>query len=119
MNDQNILKKLREIFQDCQTQALELSNHHPKMHHGFVADMHFASNYGAFLADIKMNHGFDFEKDSIAHRLIHALENTDTPEISRIRKEIYVALDSMEGSQKASYVFLTCFPSIYKAMLSS
>lgn len=116
MKDQEILKKLREVFQDCQQQALQLAQHHPKTYHGFVADMQFASTYGAFLANIKMNHGVDLEEDSIARRLINALEANDTHSISLLRAEIYNALDGMNPEQYASYVFLTCFPSIYEAM---
>lgn len=116
MKDQEILKKLREVYQDCQQQAVALSQHHPSLHHGFVADMQFASTYGAFLANVKMNHGVDLEENSIASRLVVALEKNDTHEISRIRAEIYASLDAMKPEQYSSYVFLTCFPSIYEAM---
>ncbi len=116
MKDQEILKKLREVYQDCQQQAVALSQHHPSLHHGFVADMQFASTYGAFFANEKLNHGVDLEEDSIANRLVSALEKNDTHEISCIREEIYTALDAMKPEQYSSYVFLTCFPSIYEAM---
>jgi hypothetical protein len=116
MKDQEILKKLREVYQDCQQQAVVLSQHHPSLHHGFVADMQFASTYGAFLANIKMDHGVDLETESIASRLVSALEKNDTHAISQIRAEMYTALDEMKPEQYASYVFLSCFPSIYEAM---
>ena len=59
---------------------------------------------------------FDIEKDSIAQRLILALEKTDSHQIGLIREEIYSALDQMQAEQYASYIFISCFPSIYKAM---
>jgi hypothetical protein len=63
-----------------------------------------------------VNHGIDLEKDSIAQRLVDALSKTDSHTIGLIREEIYAALDQMQAEQYASYIFLTCFPSIYKAM---
>lgn len=116
MNEQERLQALRAIFQDCQQQVLTLLNHHPTLNKGFVADMQFASTYGTFLANIKMNHGIELEAGSIAQRLLSAIEANDTHQISQIRSEIYASLDSMQTEQMPSYVFLTCFPSIYKAI---
>ena len=116
MNEQERLQALRAIFQDCQQQVLTLLNHHPTLNKGFVADMQFASTYGTFLANIKMNHGVELEEDSIAQRLLSAIQANDTHQISQIRSEIYASLDSMQTEQMPSYVFLTCFPSIYKAI---
>lgn len=116
MKEDDILQKMRAVFADCQKQAVALTQQHPSIHKGFVADMQFASTYGAFLGEIKLNHGVDIEKDSIAQRLIVALEKTDSHNIGLIREEIYAALDQMQAEQYASYIFLTCFPSIYKAM---
>ena len=118
MKDQEILQKLRAVFVECQQQTLVLIKHHPLTHHGFVADMQFASTYGTFLANIKMNHGIDLEANSIAQKLIDSIEKNDTHRISQIRSEIYQALDNMPTEQMASYIFLTCFPSIYEAMMS-
>lgn len=116
MNEQEILKKMRAVFADCQKQAVLLTQQHPSLHKGFVADMQFASTYGTFLGDIKVNHGIDLEIDSIAQRLVEALSKTDSHTIGLIREEIYSALDQMQPEQYASYIFLTCFPSIYQAM---
>ncbi len=119
MNEQERLQALRAIFQDCQQQVLTLLNHHPSLNKGFVADMQFASTYGTFLANIKMNHGIELEPDSIAQRLLDCIKANDTHQISQIRSEIYAALDGMQAGQMPSYVFLTCFPSIYKAISTS
>jgi hypothetical protein len=116
MNDQDILQKMRAIFQDCQKQAVIFVQNHPSLHKGFVADMQFASTYGGFIGEIKVNHGIDIEKDSIAQRLIDALSKTDSHTIGLIREEMYQALDEMKPEQYASYILLSCFPSIYKAM---
>ena len=116
MNEQEILQKMRAVFQDCQKLAVLLVQQHPSTHRGFVADMQFDSTYGSFLGEIKVNHGIDLEKDSIAQRLVDALSKTDSHTIGLIREEIYAALDQMQAEQYASYIFLTCFPSIYKAM---
>lgn len=116
MNEQEILQKMRAVFLDCQKQAALLTQQHPSLHKGFVADMQFASTYGAFLGEIKVNDGIDLETDSIAQRLVDALSKTDSHTIGLIREEIYNALDQMQPEQYASYIFLTCFPSIYKAM---
>ena len=116
MNNPEILQKLRDIYKDCQQEAVKLMQHHPSQHHGFVADMQFASTYGAFLAQIKMTYGVDIENDSIAQKLIKAMEKTDTHTISEVRKEMYAALDDMKPEQMPSYIFLSCFPSVYKAM---
>jgi phenylpyruvate tautomerase PptA (4-oxalocrotonate tautomerase family) len=116
MNEEEILHKMRAVFQDCQKQALALTQQHPSIHKGFVADMQFASTYGAFLAEVKINHGVDLEKDSIAQKLVDALAKTDSHAIGLLREEIYIALDQMQPEHYASYIFLTCFPSIYKAM---
>jgi hypothetical protein len=115
MND-DILLKMRAVFQDCQKQAVILVQQHPSIHKGFVADMQFASTFGTFLGEIKIKHGIDIEKDSIAQRLISALEKTDSHTIGLIREEIYDALDKMQVEQYASYIFISCFPSIYKAL---
>jgi ABC-type microcin C transport system duplicated ATPase subunit YejF len=48
--------------------------------------------------------------------LISALEKTDSHTIGLIREEIYDALDKMQAEQYASYIFISCFPSIYKAL---
>jgi hypothetical protein len=116
MNEDDILHKMRAIFQDCQKQAVALTKHHPNLHKGFVADMQFASMYGAFLGEVKINHGVDLEKDSLAQKLVDALAKTDSHAIGLLREEIYSALDQMQPEQYASYIFLACFPSIYKAM---
>lgn len=116
MNEEEILLKMRAVFQDCQKQAVVLNQHHPSTHKGFVADMQFASTYGAFLGEVKIKHGVDLEGDSIAQRLVGALAKTDSHTIGLIREEMYSALDQMQAEHYASYVFLTCFPSIYKAM---
>ena len=116
MNEQEILQKMREVFRDCQEHALVMTKHHPSVHKGFVADMQFASTYGSFLGNIKIKHWIDIESDSIAQRLIDALAKTDSHSIGKIREEIYAALDEMKVEQYPSYVFLTCFPSIYKAL---
>lgn len=118
MKDQEILQKLRSIFLECQQQALVLIKHHPLANHGFVADMQFASTYGTFLANIKMRHGIDLEANSIAQKLLHSIKKNDTHSISQIRTEIYQALDKIPTEQIASYIFLTCFPSIYESMMS-
>ncbi len=115
MND-DILLKMRAVFQDRQKLAVILVQQHPSIHKGFVADMQFASTYGTFLGEIKVKHGIDIEKDSIAQRLIVALEKTDSHQIGLIREEMYSALDQMQAEQYASYIFISCFPSIYKAM---
>ncbi len=115
MND-DILLKMRAVFQDCQKQAVILVQQHPSIHKGFVADMQFASTFGTFLGEIKLKHGIDIEKDSLAQRLINALEKTDSHTIGLIREEIYDALDKMQAEQYASYIFISCFPSIYKAL---
>ena len=119
MKEDDILHKMRAIYQDCQKQAVAMTQHHPSLHKGFVADMQFASTYGSFLGEIKINHGVDLEKDSIAQKLVDALATTDSHAIGLIREEIYGALDQMQPEQYASYIFLTCFPSIYRAMSSS
>jgi hypothetical protein len=116
MNEEEILHKMRAVFQDCQKQALALTQHHPSLHKGFVADMQFASTYGAFLGEVKINHGVDLENDSIAQKLVDALAKTDSHAIGLLREEMYAALDQMQPEHYASYIFLTCFPSIYKAM---
>ncbi len=85
MND-DILLKMRAVFQDCQKQAVILVQQHPSIHKGFVADMQFASTFGTFLGEIKLKHGIDIEKDSIAQRLICALEKTDSHTIGLIRE---------------------------------
>lgn len=119
MKEDDILHKMRAIYQDCQKQAVAMAQHHPALHKGFVADMQFASIYGAFLGEMKINHGVDLEKDSIAQQLVDALAKTDSHAIGLIREEIYAALDQMQPEQYPSYIFLTCFPSIYRAMSSS
>ena len=78
--------------------------------------MQFASTYGSFLGHIKLQHGIDLEDKSIASRLVTALSATDSHTIGQIREEIYTALDGMKTEQYASYIFLTCFPSVYKAL---
>jgi Fe-S protein assembly co-chaperone HscB len=60
--------------------------------------------------------GIDLENDSIAQRLVDALAKTDSHAIGLLREEMYAALDQMQPEHYASYIFLTCFPSIYKAM---
>jgi hypothetical protein len=114
-----ILQKLRAVFSDCQTLAVTLSQQHPSTHHGFVCDMQFASTYGSFLANIKMNHGIDMEKDSLAARLVNALAKTDSHTIGKIREEVFANLDGMKPEQYPSYLFLTCFPSIHEALKDS
>jgi len=116
MNEEEILHKMRAVFQDCQKQALALRNNTPAFIKASLQTCNLQVLTGLFWERSRSTTVLILKRIQSHQKLVDALAKTDSQAIGILREEIYLALDQMQPEHYASYIFLTCFPSIYKAM---
>jgi hypothetical protein len=111
----NIMQRVRDAHTLVGNMAEELVRMEFEDKEAFWSGSDFFDLTWSFLASLKVM-GFEIEPESYGGKLVDAMNQDDTFQMSRFRFELMSNVRKLQGAKRSGYMFFVFWPSLHTAL---
>ncbi len=119
IEDQQLMEKIREIYELVGKLANEIRLKSPSWPPGVLGGAEFSVLISAFLASLKKHYGLSVENDSMASRVLNAIEHHDMEVLSLIMEKTVSTLHQLSENDSSGFMFHFFWPQLYGELAKS
>jgi hypothetical protein len=111
----NIMQRVRDAHTLVGNMAEELVRMETDDKDSFWSGSDFFDLTWSFLASLKVM-GFEIEQESFGGKLVDAMDQDDTFQMSRFRFELMSNIRKLQGAKRSGYMFFVFWPALHTAL---